>query len=345
MTDSAVLDTILGLIAIFYALALLCSGLVEMIANWVKKRAKYLLRGLRDLLEEATPPDQHTPGWVAKKVSEASVNTKAELTRYDSALRANTTMPPVAKPVVDRPPITVDVNAVMGHPLVQPLRYADSLGKPKRNPAYLPSDVFARTVVDLLTPGGGAAEMTAEQISDGIAALHGSPKLQQALTGLLKAANGDVKRFLEATEAWFDAKMERVTGSYKRWAKRWVIVIAVVVVGAGGIDSIAIARALYADEAIRTTVVQQVTDEKFCDKTNTELTCGEQARNFLEKSAVPLGWSKPNPQDGKWGWPLKFLGLLITVGAAALGAPFWYKVLDRVGSLRNTGQRPAPAKT
>src|SRR6476659_2311605 len=113
MTDSAVLDTILGLIAIFYALALLCSGLVEMIANWVKKRAKYLLRGLRDLLEEATPPDQHTPGWVAKKVSEALVNTKAELTRYDSALRANTTMPPVAKPVVDRPPITVDVNAVM----------------------------------------------------------------------------------------------------------------------------------------------------------------------------------------------------------------------------------------
>ena len=32
MTDSAVLDTILGLIFLFYALALLCGGLVEMIA-------------------------------------------------------------------------------------------------------------------------------------------------------------------------------------------------------------------------------------------------------------------------------------------------------------------------
>ncbi len=165
------------------------------------------------------------------------------------------------------------------------------------------------------------------------------------MTGLLKAANGDVKKFLDATEAWFDAKMERVTGSYKRWAKRWVMVIAVVVVGVGGVDSIAIARALYADEAIRATVVQQVNDEEFCDTTSTELTCGEQARNFLEKSALPLGWSKPNPQDGKWGWPLKFLGLLITVGAASLGAPFWYKLLDRVGSLRNTGQSPSPAKT
>ena len=346
MTDSAVLDTILGLIAVFYALALLCSGLVEMIANWVKKRAKYLLRGLRDLLEEAVPPDAHTQGWVAQKVSEASATTAAELRQYDSALRANTrTDQPATQPAADQPAITVDVNAVMGHPLVQPLRYADSLGKPRRNPAYLPSDVFARTVVDLLTPQAGAAEMTAEQISAGIAALDGSPKLQQALTGLLKAANGDVQKFLDATEAWFDAKMERVTGSYKRWAKRWVIVIAVVVVGAGGVDSIAIARALYADEAIRATVVQQVNDEEFCDKTSTELTCSEQARNFLEKSALPLGWSKPNPQDGKWGWPLKFLGLLITVGAAALGAPFWYKLLDRVGSLRNTGQSPSPAKT
>ena len=90
------------------------------------------------------------------------------------------------------------------------------------------------------------------------------------MTGLLKAANGDVKKFLEATEAWFDAKMERVTGSYKRWAKRWVMVVAVVVVGVGGVDSIAIARALYADEAIRATVVQQVNDEEFCDTTNTD---------------------------------------------------------------------------
>jgi hypothetical protein len=33
MTDSAVLDTVLGLVFLSHALALLCSGLVEMIAN------------------------------------------------------------------------------------------------------------------------------------------------------------------------------------------------------------------------------------------------------------------------------------------------------------------------
>jgi hypothetical protein len=40
MTDSAVLNSVLGLVFLFYALALLCSGLVEMIANWVKKASE-----------------------------------------------------------------------------------------------------------------------------------------------------------------------------------------------------------------------------------------------------------------------------------------------------------------
>jgi hypothetical protein len=57
MTDGAVLNTVLGLVFLFYALALLCSGLVEMIANWVKKRAKYLLRGIRELIDDVVPPE------------------------------------------------------------------------------------------------------------------------------------------------------------------------------------------------------------------------------------------------------------------------------------------------
>jgi len=55
-----------------------------------------------------------------------------------------------------------------------------------------------------------------------------------------------------------------------------------------------------------------------------------------------LGWTTSNPEDGIWGRPLRVLGLLISVGAEALGAPFWYRLLDRIGSLRNTGRLPEP---
>jgi hypothetical protein len=91
----------------------------------------------------------------------------------------------------------------------------------------------------------------------------------------------------------------------------------------------------------RATVVQQAS-ESFCSTPADPTRCAQQATDFLEKTATPLGWSAPNPQDGIWGWPLKILGLLISVGAATLGAPFWYRLLDRIGTLRNTGRPPQP---
>jgi hypothetical protein len=167
--------------------------------------------------------------------------------------------------------------------------------------ASRPWSVFSRTIVDLLTPG--SAEPTLADIDAGVRALDKSPKLQQALSSILKASNGDFGSFIGALQAWFDRQMDRVTGSYKRWAKRWVIIIAIVVVCATNLDCIAIARAFYASGAVRAAVVQQAS-ESFCSTPADPTRCAQQATYFLEKTATPLGWSAPNPQDGIWGWDL-----------------------------------------
>lgn len=36
----------------------------------------------------------------------------------------------------------------------------------------------------------------------------------------------------------------------------------------------------------------------------------------------------------------KLVGLALSAAAAALGAPFWFDALNRLGSLRNTGPKP-----
>jgi hypothetical protein len=356
MTGSAVLDTVLGLVFLYYALALLCSGLVEMIANWVKKRAKYLLRGIRDLLDDVVPveavaADRARLQPMPATAQTALLNPMVERQSYHAMLHAPVPTPPQAQvtpaggqsatPYQERPHRDkITLADVMGHPLVQPFRHATSLGKPTRNPSYLPSSVFARTIVDLLTPG--AMELTLADIEAGVRGLDKSPKLQQSLSSLVKAAKGEVGSFMNGLQTWFDRQMDRVTGSYKRWAKRWVIVIALVVVCAGNIDSIAIARALYASGAVRAIVVEQANDPGFCPIPGDEASCAVEATNFLETIGSPLGWSRPVTEDGIWSWPLKVVGLLISVGAATLGAPFWYRVLDQVGTLRNTGRPPPP---
>jgi hypothetical protein len=101
MTDSAVLDTVLGLIVLFYALAVLCGGVVEMIANWVKKRAKYLLRGIRDLLDDVPAKElavAEKRGWMQKHrrncLSQqhgrtSAIRRDAPRTHPDAAVRSN----------------------------------------------------------------------------------------------------------------------------------------------------------------------------------------------------------------------------------------------------------------
>ncbi|HZL75827.1 MAG TPA: hypothetical protein VFB83_10670, partial [Propionibacteriaceae bacterium] len=104
--------------------------------------------------------------------------------------------------------------------------------------------------------------------------------MQQSLASILKSAKGEVDSFITGAQEWIDRQMDRVTGSYKRWAKRWVIVIAVVVVCVGNLDSIAIARSLYASSAVRATVVQRAGDQNFCSTPADPTRCAEEAANL-----------------------------------------------------------------
>ena len=138
MTDSAVLNTVLGLVFLFYPLA------------------RY-----DAMLHAPVPTSPREPAKTAPGEVETALPAEWPIHRD-----------------------TITLSDVMAHPLVQPSRHATSLGKPTRNPSYLPSSVFARTVVDLLTPG--SVEPALADIEAGVGALQNSPQLQQSLSSILK---------------------------------------------------------------------------------------------------------------------------------------------------------------
>jgi hypothetical protein len=51
MSVGAALEAVIGLVFLFGVIALLCSAVCEAIANLLQMRAKYLLRGLRTMLD------------------------------------------------------------------------------------------------------------------------------------------------------------------------------------------------------------------------------------------------------------------------------------------------------
>jgi hypothetical protein len=66
-----------------------------------------------------------------------------------------------------------------------------------------------------------------------------------------------------------------------------------------------------------------------------------EAEMALQSAGLPMGWKEwPSPTQ----WPTKIVGLLVSIFAVSLGAPFWFDVLQRVMRVRQSGVSPREKK-
>ena len=311
------LDVALGLVFVFFILALVCSGINEAIASALRWRAQFLERGLWELLQD---PTRGAEG--LEKLKEH----------------------PLIKPMLF--PKNKDVAAAS-----PPLRED---GRPKTSrktdfPSYLPS----RTVVTALLGLNQQAVSVARDadIKEELRKLDASIKqipsepVQQALTALLHSAQGDAVAFRRSAEQWYDDQMERVSGWYRRRIQRVLYVLAAVVALTLNADSLQIAERLWVEPSVRDSLVNQAQ--------NVEGAAGEADPTAqLEALPVPLGWHLETTRDDPQGFPVygdpnmiwdllaKLLGLSVTAVAITFGAPFWFDTLSKVARLRNSGAPP-----
>ena len=65
---------------------------------------------------------------------------------------------------------------------------------------------------------------------------------------------------------------------------------------------------------------------------------------------MPLTWKhgELNDENGHFSWIqffAKIAGLLATILAIMMGAPFWFDILNKISNLRGTGNKPATTKS
>jgi hypothetical protein len=320
MFNSAILDVAVGLVLMYLVLALACTSINEYVSRLLGLRGAILRQGVQGLF-------QNSP-----KAAEFAQQL------YD-------------------------------HDLIDALSPATDGAQP----SYIPSHVFSLALVDKL--GIHAAPVTAGTPVSVVSMLNDSPvdpSIKKILWPLAVAAGTDIDQFRQNVESWFDATMQRVSGWYKRRMQAITFWVALSVCLICNADSMSVADTLWSSPTVRaqltapaagvaashlsaiSTVPAAGTAGSAHVGVPAPLTTDAPSYTSAESLATSLvGWSGPIfpwirgydranvhrfPDGLEWVW--KLLGVLITVVAVSLGAPFWFGVLNKILSVKNAAGIP-----
>jgi hypothetical protein len=212
--------------------------------------------------------------------------------------------------------------------------WADRVLGREGKPSYIPSRYFALALLDIIA--GSSKDI--DQVRSNVVSI-GNTQVRYALLPLIDEAKNDLKAARANIEGWFNEAMERVAGWYKRKTQLIIVGVAVAVSLALNADTFIIANSLWIDPVLRESVVtaaQQATEQPLPNEI-------EEVKQQLAELQLPLGWHSP---PCWWislascelaGILTRSLGLLFTAAALSLGAPFWFDLLNKIISLRTSG--------
>ena len=318
MFGSQILDVGIGLSLVFLLLSLLCSSLAEIVARAFRARAFFLRRGLLNLLDTED-----------KQVKE-----------------------------------------FLEHPLLKGFRDQVSLGFGLRGAtgaSALDSQSFALALTAELTEvEEGQPEPTVDSVRKELRKrirADGNTSCQEALLALLQESKGSLDTWRERIARWFESSMQQASYAYKRFIQLLVAAAAIATVWSLDLDATRMARVLWEDTASRDAMaVLAVSTEQelsgFLESGPAEVDTAalqgnldrlHELRDELSRSRFFELMAGAEAADGasgpsaaavpESGWFQHLCGVLITVFAVTVGAPFWFDTLHLLLGLRGRRRR------
>ena len=229
------------------------------------------------------------------------------------------------------------------HPLVR------SLTKGKEKPSYIPSRVFALTLMDILAPADPQkGSTTIDQFRKSVEKIQNEALKRNILIQLDEAGN-DILQARQNIEKWFNEGMERVSGWYKRRIQWITLGYALMITIFLNVDTIAVTNSLYRDPTLRAAMVaaaQEIAKQPISESsTKRAEESVKEIKEELEKIRLPIGWATPSRTETPrkmafFDWIIRICGWVITAFAVTLGAPFWFDLLNKFINIRSSGIKP-----
>jgi hypothetical protein len=263
----AILDVAIGTVFIFLLFSLVVTALNEVILSKFDQRAKFLHMGLQELFGEAS--NAANRAW--------RQNWWAWIT---GGLFSSIELSGLTKQLCE-------------HGLINAFSRTDKADG--SSPSYIPAGSFVTALLDIVCKKANPSasdmkqfEHTAANIEQWIRAIP-EKKLRESLLSLFLIAGKDVDKFEAAVEGWFNSSMDRVSGWYKRFTQKWMIVIAFVLAVILNVDTIHIVRELSVSPNLAKAVASQAESYVKSEvRPMTEGAAREEARVKVEKAQAAL---------------------------------------------------------
>jgi hypothetical protein len=317
MIWSSAIEVAIGVSTVLFLISTLCASILELVESIIKKRADFLEEGIRGLLQ-------------SRELKEM----------------------------------------VYKNPLISGLRR-----KTGGNPSYIPAGVFVLALINVLTKGDQgedvasvAAAPNANKEPPALQKLRSAVQkfkseneniddLKSVLLTLMDDAQGDMDKLRTNIESWYNATMDRVAGWYKRRVQWLLFAVGLLMAALMNVDALAVAHGFARDPALRsslTAVAQELakTDVKAGEAGQPSASgAGAQAPAMkldstlqqIQSLGLPIGWSFDASEQGLQAipttpkaWLFKVFGWLLTAIGVALGAPFWFDIMNKFTVLRST---------
>ncbi|HEY9662800.1 MAG TPA: hypothetical protein V6C65_30475 [Allocoleopsis sp.] len=236
----------------------------------------------------------------------------------------------------------------------------------KTGPSYLPSEVFADALLEVLQAlpeverNKTQLQQSINQIDDELAALlakvENSDQLPLRLKNNLKRLTNrthirvekselKLERFRCEIALWYEQSMNRLSGTYRRNVKMLTVLIGAVLSVLINADSLYMLRRISENTATRSVIIQNAIQIEGCGSDLSSSQCINKMANLLDMATVPIGWHPVNVQQQFSQFDLQhlvraMLGWLLTGIAISMGSRFWFQILDQLIHVRETGEKP-----
>jgi hypothetical protein len=293
--------------------------LVEGYATYAERRARYLITGLRNMLdmpESGTTGER--PALDPDKIHQGVKDPRVADEAATQLMGADANGAPAAEPRKSLSALlgadTSLATALFSHPLIQSLQTRKVRPRSNgavRNPQYIPSSVFARALISTLlfagansrprtsqpdaaaaTPALPTAGQVLETLRGVVDGLPPAMAARRSLLALIDQAEGRLETLQESIEDWFDAEMGRVSGWYKRWAQAVLLVVGFVVAILANVDTVSVTHTLWVNAPVRSAVVAEAASGALCGQVTDvqqRQTCAEAEIGQLASAGVPIG--------------------------------------------------------